>query len=104
MRVPTALRIVLPIAVLLLVGLVFASSSDAASGWWSVGVGARPSVLPAGGVGEVVVSAENVGDGPVSGDVVPVSVDVSLPAGLRAIGVSGGAPFGNAEGLFPGCV
>ncbi|MHB1861104.1 MAG: hypothetical protein ACYCUM_13575, partial [Solirubrobacteraceae bacterium] len=70
--------------------LVAAPSALAAAPWWHVGVGARPSVLPAaGGFGEVVAMAENAGDSQAAGGVV---VSVSLPAGLRATGISGAAP------------
>ncbi|MGH2878419.1 MAG: hypothetical protein ACRDK4_02275, partial [Solirubrobacteraceae bacterium] len=32
------------------------------SPWWHVGSGARPSALTPGGEGEIVVTAENLGD------------------------------------------
>jgi hypothetical protein len=42
--------------------------------------------------GEVVVSADNLGDFEVNGGVVPLVVKDVLPAGLRAVGISGTVP------------
>jgi hypothetical protein len=50
--------------------------------------------------GEVVLTVENVGDVTVDGAVSPVSVVDSLPAGLRAVSVSGGVPEGRFDGDF----
>jgi hypothetical protein len=75
-----------------------AGSAFASGGWWLLSVGSRPSVLglAPGGEGEVVVTAENVGDGSVVGGVVPVTVGVVLPAHLRALGIVGSQPAGAA--------
>jgi hypothetical protein len=74
-----------------------------ASGWWHVGLGSRPSSLVVGGLGELVVVVENVGDGGVEGGVVPVRVGDVLPVGLRAVAVAGGVPFGNVFSPIHGC-
>lgn len=42
--------------------LALASSASAAEPWWHLGSGSRPSFLAPGGEGELVVTAENVGD------------------------------------------
>ncbi len=53
----------------------------AASPWWHVSSGSRPSVLPQGGEGTVVVQAVNAGDSATSGG---VTVTDTLPAGVAA--------------------
>ena len=57
--------------------------------WWHLVVGARPSVLAPGVTGEVVLTAENVGDARAVGT---VTVTGSLPAGWTVVGVAGSAP------------
>ncbi|MGH2902879.1 MAG: hypothetical protein ACRDK7_04750 [Solirubrobacteraceae bacterium] len=86
----------LVVAVVVFGALVGVCSSAAAAPvpWWHVGSGARPSVLPAAsggtpGRGEVVVTAENVGDKGTAGAVTVADV---LPAGLRATGIAGVQP------------
>lgn len=76
----------------------FAPSAQAAGGeaWWHLGVGARPSTLAPEAVGEVVLTAENVGDARAVGT---VTVTGSLPAGWRVVGVAGSAP---KQGGAPG--
>jgi hypothetical protein len=84
--------------------------------WWHVGSGSRPSELPSAsetggqalpGEGEIVVSAENVGDAATaveseqgtSGERAPIAIVDQLPAGLRAVGISGVQPaLGGAPG------
>jgi hypothetical protein len=69
-------KAVLPVffsAVILVLGLgwrsaTLACGTDSAS-WWHVTVSSRPTVLRPGGEGTVVVSATNLGDGEVNGDV-----------------------------------
>jgi len=48
--------------------------------------------------GELLVTFENVGDATVDAAVSPVEVQDVLPAGLRAVSVSGGVPEGEADG------
>jgi hypothetical protein len=78
-----------PVGVCLVVVLGCASPACAAEAWWHVGSGARPGVLVAGSDGEVVVTAENVGDGRAIG---PVTIADRLPVGLRALGIVGVQP------------
>jgi hypothetical protein len=77
---------------------VFAGASPALAvepePWWHLDSGARPSALTPGGEGEVVVTAENVGDAATvakteGGKAVPIQVVDSLPAGLEAVGIEG---------------
>jgi hypothetical protein len=78
------------------------------AGWWHLGVSARPSFLPAEGPGQIVVTAANRGDGPVEAAGAPVTIDVGLPAHVRAVGIaSGGAatlscPHGGLSCTFAG--
>jgi hypothetical protein len=65
------------------------SSVLAAGAWWHVDSGSRPASIPAGGSGELVVTAENVGEVQAPG---PVTITDALPAGLRATGIAGSAP------------
>lgn len=51
--------------------------------WWQVDVGSRPSYLAPGGEGTVVVSATNLGDNNVNGEVLPVTVTDTLPKGIE---------------------
>jgi hypothetical protein len=52
--------------------------------WWRVNVGSRPSYLPAGEEGKVVVFVTNLGDNEVHGETTPVTVTDKLPTGLEA--------------------
>ncbi len=82
--------------------LATASSARAAEPWWHVSSGARPTDLMRGDDGEVVVTAENVGDAPtvsetLAGKPTPVRVTDTLPPGLRAVGIAGLRPkFGGS--------
>jgi hypothetical protein len=68
---------------------VSAPSVFAAQAWWRVGSGARPASIPAGGSGELVVTAENVGDAQAGG---PFTITDTLPGGLHVTGITGSAP------------
>jgi len=98
MSVGLRLRALLGVACVVWFGGVGAGSALASGGWWLLSVGSRPSVLALtpGGEGEVVVTAENLGDGSVVGEVVPVTVRVALPAHLLALGIVGSQPAGAA--------
>ncbi len=61
-----------------------ASPALAASPWWHLSTGARPAHLPRAGEGEIVVTAENVGDSDVlAGASSPVQIVDTLPAGVH---------------------
>ena len=61
----------------------------AAQPWWHLDLGSRPASISAGGDGELVVTAENVGDHAASG---PITIADALPAGLHVKGIAGSAP------------
>ncbi len=56
--------------------------AQAASPWWHVTSGARPTYLPPEGEGQIVVTAANLGDADVDGTGSPVTIQDTLPAGL----------------------
>jgi hypothetical protein len=62
-------------------GLFFTATPAfaAPSPWWNLDTTVRPSVIPAGGEGTIVVRATNIGNGPASGD---SPIGVSLPPGV----------------------
>jgi uncharacterized repeat protein (TIGR01451 family) len=61
----------------------------AAEPWWHLDAGSRPASLVPGSEGEIVLTAENVGNAAAN---VPVRVSDTLPAGLRAVGIAGTKP------------
>ena len=67
------------------VALVSAPSCLAASPWWRLDVGSRPTILPAESEakGEIVLTAANLGDATADGQTVPVVIAPVLPAGLK---------------------
>ncbi|HTA96528.1 MAG TPA: hypothetical protein VK730_02665 [Solirubrobacteraceae bacterium] len=71
--------------------LVSAQPVLAAGAWWHLDSGSRPASIPAAGdgTGELVLTAEDVGDASAPG---PVMVADVLPGGLRARGIAGSAP------------
>jgi hypothetical protein len=97
--------VVAGIAVLVVLLMLGAGQAFAAgvSPWWGLTVGTRPSSLPAvGGTGQVVLTAENLGDAPADGGLVAVRMVAVLPAGLEAVGIKGVA--GEAVGVNRGPV
>lgn len=99
----------LAVLCIILSGWVGVSSASAASPWWSVSSGARPSVLqpgPCGGRGEhlcgqIVVQAVNLGDADTNGEVSPVTLADSLPQGLKVLSVEGEAGAGGPYSRGP---
>jgi hypothetical protein len=66
-------------------------SAAAASPWWHLTSGVRPSQIPAGGEATVVVEATNVGDAPTIG---PVTLSDVLPAGASVVEKEGAPEVG----------
>ncbi|HWY18360.1 MAG TPA: hypothetical protein VNY27_06575 [Solirubrobacteraceae bacterium] len=70
--------------------------AESGAPWWRIGGTAIPSTLPQSGFGRVVVTAANLGDGEANGSSSPITVTDKLPAGVVAVGISGGVgPAGN---------
>jgi hypothetical protein len=86
------------------IALVSVGGAQAAStsSWWGLTVGSRPTQLPSGGSGEIVVVAQNLGDAPTNGT---VTIGNVLPQGLKVLGIkalAGGS--GEASAGPVGCV
>ena len=86
---------VLAAALLVLAGGASRASAEALSPWWGVSTGSRPTSLASGATGQIVVTAENRGDAPTSGEVTIVD---RLPAGLEASAIEGVAGTRNGTG------
>jgi hypothetical protein len=66
-----------------------AAPAGAAEPWWGLNASLRPATLKPGGEGTLVLQAANLGDAPISG---PVSLSVSLPAGVSVKKGENGVP------------
>jgi hypothetical protein len=75
-------------------------SALAASPWWQLTSGSRPTVLPTSKAadpnGEIIITAMNLGDAPAGGKGNPVVIEDTLPPGLK---LRAGIPEGLAGGL-----
>jgi hypothetical protein len=80
-----------------------ASQVRAAEPWWRVSTESRPTNLVPGSEGEIVVNAENLGDGSIDGAKSPVTIADVLPAGLEPLAIAGTATEsgGNFMTSFP---
>jgi hypothetical protein len=78
-------------------GAVPASGSP----WWSLSAGARPSVFEPEGTGQLVVTAVNVGNGPVLPGGEPAVLVDRLPAGLKATAAAAALPQANNRPSLP---
>src|SRR6266404_4328282 len=78
-------------ALMVVLGIPTTAYGEGLSPWWSLTVSSRPTSLPAGGAGQIVLSAENMGDTNTSGK---VTITDKLPDGLEAIGIKGIAGLG----------
>jgi uncharacterized repeat protein (TIGR01451 family) len=86
-------------AVVALAGLVpgaAPASASAQSPWWHLTSNSRPSALPPGGEGTIVLQVSNVGDLPTAG---AVTVTDTLPAGIAVQKVSLKGPRDTEVGL-----
>jgi hypothetical protein len=79
------------------VSAAIAPPAMAASPWWLVTSGSRPSSLEPEARGTVVVTAANLGDALADGKSSPVSITDTLPAGLKPLKAE--AVAGEPEGL-----
>jgi hypothetical protein len=91
-------------AVVALVALIAtASPAHAESPWWHLISGSRPANLaPGESNGQLIVTAENMGDANVAASSQPVHILDTLPAGLKAtkvIGITG--PASDAAAVIP---
>ncbi len=86
------------LACMLLLGFVSVAPALAESPWWHVSSGARPTHLPPGGSGDVVVYVTNLGDATVNGSSAPVTISDALPQGLTPTSVSASAGLVGSSG------
>jgi hypothetical protein len=70
MSVPNRLRPVTLFVTVVLGVVATPALAESTSPWWHVSVGSRPTIMVPGGEGTVAVSATNLGDGEVNGEVV----------------------------------
>ncbi len=75
----------LAVGVVFLLGLLVPCVSLAASPWWHLTSISRPSVLQPEGVGQVVLTVANLGDGGARGETDPVTITDVLPGELHAL-------------------
>ena len=76
---------------------IAAAPACAEGPWWHLSSGSRPAALAPGSEGELVVSAENLGDAATviehaEGPATPVKIADMLPAGLEAVEAAGVQP------------
>jgi hypothetical protein len=92
------LPILFLVAMVLLLGFVSATPSLAASPWWHLTSGSRPTDLQPGSEGQIVLTAANLGDASANGETARVQISDTLPPGLKAQsikGVAGGETIEN---------
>ena len=70
------------------------AGASAASPWWQIVTGARPSILPSGGEGRITLSLINIGDGALDASKVPLAIEDELPEGVLATEVAAFAGAG----------
>jgi hypothetical protein len=87
-RNSTSLIVAALSAVAVLLAFVFVGSASAAQPWWELTAGSRPAYLAPESEGEIVLTAENLGDAPVEGQASPATIADTLPSGLKAVGIS----------------
>jgi hypothetical protein len=95
------IRIVAALALACGVVAVFGVASAFAQGeepWWHVVASSAPSDLPPGGVGQIVVLANNLGDGEANGSSSPIRISDVLPAGIVPLGIAGKAGILGSKG------
>ena len=83
---------------LFIVGAAGVEPAFGESSWWQLTASSRPTNLPPEGEGTIVVTATNLGDAPVNGEVVPVVVTDVLPAHVSAVTVVGVAGSQGRDG------
>jgi hypothetical protein len=69
----------------------FAAPAFAESPWWQLSSSARPTNLPPGGTGTIVLTATNLGDKEADGETTPITITDTLPEGLEATAIEGDA-------------
>jgi hypothetical protein len=73
------------------------AAASAASPWWQLITGARPTILNPGGSGRLTLSLINLGDAPVDATRVPLVIEDELPEGTTATEVFALTGYGTQE-------
>ena len=73
------------------VSVLAVGRASAAAPWWELTSGSRPAKLIPESEGEVVATAENLGDATIHGETTPARIVDTLPAGLKAVGIAAGS-------------
>jgi hypothetical protein len=86
--VRTAAAVALACTVVVVVDVAPAFAEGAVP-WWNVLGHASPSNLAPGSIGQIVVAANNLGDGEANGSLAPIVVSDKLPPGIVPIAING---------------
>ena len=86
-----ALRLTTALLATLGLMLIGATTAFGATPFWHIRSEAAPTTVPPGGEGSLVVQLTNLGDAPIEGAAAPVAIADSLPPGLVATEITGGA-------------
>jgi hypothetical protein len=89
------------VALATLISLLGAAPAFAASPWWHLTSGSRPTDLQPGSEAQIVVTAANLGDASVNGETSSVRVSDTLPPGLKALSITGLAGGSTEENRGP---
>ena len=81
-------RVLLAMAAALAVALLHAATAAAQKPWWHVDATSAPSSLSVGHEAQFVVTATNIGDGPLEAGPAHVRLSYELPLGVRPAGVA----------------
>jgi hypothetical protein len=101
LRVRGLACVLVAVGVMCVASLASATAASAASPWWHLTSGARPTFLKPDGTGQLVVTASNLGDGAARGESSPIVFSDTLPEGLRATAVEAIAGSPSAANLGP---
>jgi hypothetical protein len=71
------------------------AGAEPLSPWWGLTAGSRPTALVRGGSGQIIVTAENLGDGDANGATAPIRIEDTLPSGVKAVSIEGLAGGGH---------
>ncbi len=70
---------------------------NGAKPWWHFTSGSAPTNLPPEGKGQIVLTAQNLGDADANGGITPVRITDTLPQGLKATAIAGEAKEGSGS-------
>jgi hypothetical protein len=85
------IRLALPTVLATAAFLLAAGPAAAASPWWHLTSGSRPTIIPSkvGSKGQIVLTAVNLGDATAHPEASPIRIADTLPPGLKAVAIEG---------------